>query len=161
MTVGRLESCQWSDFESCCGELVEVQEASSKGFELAKAQLTRPSQNNSLRMHCRVEEEQRLEVKRLQTVPHLKDHKTGFIDLRRKPELTVLLPARLQERSHSEGEGLVARPVGGGHRQLQRANTLDHILCQGKMITWSFHKVRSPSFSLFSTEMSMSTMRHF
>ena len=59
---------------------------------------------------------------------HLKDHKTGFIDLRRKPELTVLLPARLQERSHSEGEGLVARPVGGGHRQLQRANTLNHIL---------------------------------
>ena len=116
MTVGRLESCQWSDFESCCGELVEVQEASSKGLEPERAQLTLPSQNNSLRMHCRVEEEQRLQVKSLQTVPHLKDHKTGFIDLRRKPELAVLLPARLQERSHSEGEGLVARPVGGGHR---------------------------------------------
>ena len=109
-----------------------MHEASSKGFEPGRAQLTRPSQNNSLRMHCRVEEEQRLEVKRLQTVPHIKDHKTGFIDLRRKPELAVLLPARLQERSHSEGEGLVARPVGGGHRQLQRANTLNHILWQGR-----------------------------
>ena len=140
MTVGRLESCQWSDFESCCGELVEVHEASSKGLEPERAQLTLPSQNNSLRMHCRVEEEQRLQVKSLQTVPHLKDHKTGFIDLRRKPELAVLLPARLQERSHSEGEGLVARPVGGGHRQLQRANTLNHVLWQGKMITWSFQK---------------------
>ena len=78
MTVGRLESCQWSDFESCCGELVEVHEVSSKGFEPAKAQLTRPSQNNSLRMHCRVEEEHRLEVKRLQTGPHLKYLKIVF-----------------------------------------------------------------------------------
>ena len=117
-----------------------MHEASSKGLEPERAQLTLPSQNNSLRMHCRLEEEHRLEVKRLQTVPHLKDHKTGFIDLRGKPELAVLLPARLQERSHSEGEGLVARPVGGGHRQLQRANTLNHILWRGKMITWSFQK---------------------
>ena len=59
VTVGRLESFHAADLDSG-GVVVLVQEASSKGFELGKAQLILPSQNNSFRMHCRLEEEQRL-----------------------------------------------------------------------------------------------------
>jgi len=60
VTVGRLESFHPSDFDSGGEELVKVQEASSRGSALGKAQLIRPSQNNSLRMHCRLDGEHRL-----------------------------------------------------------------------------------------------------
>ena len=59
--VGRLESFHPADFDSGVEELVKVQEASSRGLVLGKAQLIRPSQNNSLRMHCRLDGEHRLE----------------------------------------------------------------------------------------------------
>ena len=42
-----------------------LQDVSSGGFEFGKAQLIRPSQNNSFRMQCRLEEEeQRLQINR-------------------------------------------------------------------------------------------------
>ena len=45
--------------------LTNLQEVSSGGFEFGKAQLIRPSQNNSFRMQCRLEEEeQRLQINR-------------------------------------------------------------------------------------------------
>ena len=45
--------------------LTYLQEVSSGGFEFGKAQLIRPSQNNSFRMQCRLEEEeQRLQINR-------------------------------------------------------------------------------------------------
>ena len=45
--------------------LVYLHEVSSGGFEEGSAQLIRPSQNNSLRMQCRLDEEQRLENQQL------------------------------------------------------------------------------------------------
>ena len=59
--MGRLESFHPADFDSGGEELVKVQEASSRGLALGKAQLIRPSQNNSLRMHCRLDGEHRLQ----------------------------------------------------------------------------------------------------
>ena len=96
--------------------MVLVQEASSRGCELGKAQLILPSQNNSFRMHCRLEGEQRLN--------QLSDkhfcHQFDLIHvIKCKPEFPVLLSAGLHERRHREGEGLVPGPVRGRNGQLE------------------------------------------
>ena len=43
-------------------DYAHLQEVSSGGFEVGRAQLIRPSQNRSFRTHVRLEEEQRLQI---------------------------------------------------------------------------------------------------
>ena len=119
-----------------------LQEVSSGGFEVGRAQLIRPSQKRSFRTHVRLEEEQRLQGGMCQILKISNQREstskpiTSSIirDIISKPISSspvdrIVLAAGLLEPSHSQGERLVPGPVGGWHRKLQKEDSIFTFIC--------------------------------